>query len=1409
MSTPLPGVIATTKQLLLDPGHRLLWIPLICCWQPGFVRLLEETAATLCGVGSQFCGSGLVATAVGPLTSSGISYRHFDFDSQVTADRGGLPVTDSDWPNDSFCNNSFDSHSRAQTTTKKRGVGSLNLTGRGSDINTIAVNLGGVGAQTDRPNTGAIDFALDTGVGLKFWGGFTTEILPRGVGFLHQTGRDLFCVGLEETAATLCGVGSQFCGSGLVATAVGTLIYSDISHRHFDFDSQVTADRGGLPVTDSDWPTDSFCNNFFDSHCLTQTTTQKLGVGSLNLTGRGSDINPFGVNLRGVGAQTDRPITGAIDFVLDTGFGLRFWGGFTTDILQRGVGSLHLTGRDHFYVGFAVLANLLNLLAIFQYLQNKRGGLPWLSHWPHFCTRIINFSVISIFTWTTSVRQWFFWATRFFSLLLAKLALEGNFVLWHWRNIAFYWHSSRHGFWTPHLSALTTIPFSRSGPKSRHCFATAIKRRGFSLLLVLLTITMMQNNWGEGCGPTMGATEVPPHAMNWFENGTKQHGQQPTMCSGTTRRLEAAHGKTKVEKRSIQRAYSRSLRLGFAWYKGKQYGPADFERMGCRKPVTALTNAPISHGLQHDWMLCNKHHPSKRRLNIWQWNCGGLSAPRLDEVKAWLTLNCIDLAILVETRMGFDAEWSDEKWHILHSGEGPNRGKGIMLLISKHLCAGHHIYWQNHISGRLVHLRLHLPTRPLDILACYQHTFQSTDGCRQAREHWWTQLDKVLQGIPNRNGLVLLGDFNCALPQSQGITGTSSFTWKNRAVTGKLHADHPRFLNILRNHALVVLNSWSRTLGPTYVHGDQASRLDFICVRQMWADQQAKSVQYLWHSPFLNQTEHGHVPILCNIARHWIPEHRRSCIQQVTLQQRQASRLAYLAQSPEWTEYTLHSQSCLANHLQMPIADVDQTFDHMHREMLDSFCRSFPAGHKARAEPAWQVALPTILSKWAHRRFFLQPRVTTTRSILHVWFHVTKFAKLKRLHQKQARRIRRMQFAEVVETAAQAAAHHDTHKLFQVINRYAPKQPRKQIQIRNHEGHMATPHESAAIINKFVADTWHGPDQLHLHFDGPPGVPFSVSQLERALMLIPGTKATARPFAPGVVWRQHASFLAPILHARLTEWWSQQPPIIPSCWRHGWLFLIPKPLKPPVSPANLRPLALQEPVGKAVIGLLIHLAMLEAKTHLIRYPIWAYLEHRSTLQAIRRVILHCETVRNQVKMFRSTPHNRTLQRPCNGFYGGAQIFLDLQRAFDCVDRVKLFSKMHLLGISSSIIQILAHWHENMAYIVQHDTAESSIPVGRGVRQGCKAAPGLWCSFLVIFFHELQEHEQVTLDWIQNHITIYADDCHIGACFNCLDDFFLFHQIVGLVFQTLHHMDMQINPGKSVAILNCAVYRAEL
>ena len=1129
----------------------------------------------------------------------------------------------------------------------------------------------------------------------------------------------------------------------------------------------------------------------------TLTASAHCGVGSQPLTGLAEFSNlhecevfhhcsfniyiqPF-TALRGVGSQQ---LTGLADLPIryHTGdFHTSFWIFTNRDTdgssALCGVGSQQLTGL----ADLPSCAHILDLLDL------------WLRQfYIQFSAALV--LAISIFTQQHD-------SLRVFATLLDKLALA-------WQSLNYFWQPSLgwlRSWNSPALSALGAwhdTQICRPGPKSRRGFASSVSSGLlFWLFLLLLLFGPWQNHWGEGCDSSMGVTEVPPTMIEMTSDGTKLHGQQPQMCDDAPKRLEAAavkrsKGLNQVTKRSLQRAYRRSLHQGVAWYRGKMYEPEDFVRMGCR-PMESPSSA-TDPGLSANWQRCNHKHSNRRRLNLWQWNSGGLSSSRLDEVKAWLVLNQVDLAVILETRWTFDSEWTDANWHIIHSGAGPGRGKGILLLISKQLCTPSQLYWQHHSSGILVHLRLSLTPRPLDVIACYQHTYAQGSKCLQDRSHIWTLLDTTLKGIPNRHNMVMLGDFNCSVEATTGVSGTSSFLWKSQQHHGFSHPDRARFLHILRNHALLVLNAWSSRLGPTYVHGEQSSRIDFFCVRHAYADGEAQRVRYLWGSPFLTQTEHGHVPMMCTLPRCWIPKYDMPKIQTVNMQQRQMSRDAYQNQTPAWRQFEQETLSQLSSLFSRVDLDADETIEDMHRQVMQTFCNWFPRMTCHRDPPAWLPALPTLLTKWEHRRQMRKMHPCTVSHIFLKWFHAARFAVLKRTHQRQARQIRKQRFLEVVNLAQSAAHRHDTHRLFHIINQHSPKQPKRKMQLRTQAGNMATPIECEAILNQFVMDTWHGPATNAVSFARPPGVPFSVSQLAQALALIPTTKAVAKHCGPGVIWRQHALFLAPLLHRKLQTWWQHNPPLIPSSWRHGWLFLIPKPGRPPVTPHNLRPLALQEPVGKAVAGLLIHLAMREAHSNMILFPIWAYMEHRSTLDAIRRVSLHCAEVRLLVRSQRSTPHSRAARTPRYRLYGGMQISLDLRRAFDMVDRRKLFQKLSLLNISESLISLLSTWHEHSLYFVQHDSGDCPIQVGRGVRQGCKAAPGLWNCFVVIYLHELMA--TLPFDWIQRHLTLYADDFHIGSTFTCLADFQYLQFALGVMLSLLKSMDMQLNPDKSVVIL---------
>ena len=451
------------------------------------------------------------------------------------------------------------------------------------------------------------------------------------------------------------------------------------------------------------------------------------------------------------------------------------------------------------------------------------------------------------------------------------------------------------------LSTAVTDPdkSGKSGPNSRRRIAVS-KPGGFHFLLWTLVI-MSHSYRGEGWSPPMGTPEVRPWTSHVPEDWTKQHGQQPTMSFGSSDRLETNVKEKKIRqvvKRSMNRAFTRAQEQGFAWYRGRCYSATALANMGCKS-----TSRPTAATQSQDLARCNQIHAPKRRLTTWQWNCGGLSSAKLDELKAWLFIQKVDLAVIVETRWCYDGEWQDPHWHCLHSGEGAHRGKGILILISKRLGPASQLKWQFHASGRLVHLRLNCNPRPIDILACYQHTFNRTTTCLKARDTWWTLLNNVLHSLPHRHNLIMLGDFNCSLSEQTNAVGSPTFVWRQRRIFGTYHSDHSRFLQILRQHDLIALNAGSAALGPTFVHGDCASRLDYICVRRMFADQEARRVQYLWNSPFIEQTFFGHTPILCSIARHWIPTYDMHRFQKITAQQREHSRQAFLTQTPAWRSF--------------------------------------------------------------------------------------------------------------------------------------------------------------------------------------------------------------------------------------------------------------------------------------------------------------------------------------------------------------------------------------------------------------------------------------------------------------------------------------------------------------------------
>ena len=378
----------------------------------------------------------------------------------------------------------------------------------------------------------------------------------------------------------------------------------------------------------------------------------------------------------------------------------------------------------------------------------------------------------------------------------------------------------------------------KPGPKSRR------QTWVFQLLCVsVIAMTSQHQSVGhefgrsEGNIPAMGDVET-----SWWTDvfsslpDVKPHGTQPQMCGSTKTALPTCKN-SKVVKRSLYRAQRRAHTQGFAWYRGQCMTPLDFLQMGM-PPVPQHTPQQRD----QDLTRCNAKQRPRSRLTCLTWNCGGLSSHRLDELKHWLMLQHVQIAVITETRWSFQAEWSDTNWHHLHSADTACRGSGVLVMVSSKLCNAPDIRWTDPIPGRLIHVRLQMPTRNIDIVGCYQHVYSGSKRSMPLRESFWKSLELILQQLPARNTVTLLGDMNCSLPASSGVSGTSFFRWQGRPKQGPQHPDSGRFLSILHQFGIVALNTWDGSQCPTFAQNGAASRIDYICTRAQHADGQARTV---------------------------------------------------------------------------------------------------------------------------------------------------------------------------------------------------------------------------------------------------------------------------------------------------------------------------------------------------------------------------------------------------------------------------------------------------------------------------------------------------------------------------------------------------------------------------------------
>ena len=288
-------------------------------------------------------------------------------------------------------------------------------------------------------------------------------------------------------------------------------------------------------------------------------------------------------------------------------------------------------------------------------------------------------------------------------------------------------------------------------------------------------------------------------------------------------------------------------------------------------------------------------------------------------------------------------------------------------------------------------------------------------------------------------------------------------------------------------------------------------------------------------------------------------------------------------------------------------------------------------------------------------------------------------------------------------------------------------------------------------------------------------------------------KAVPKHMAPSATWKLCAEALGDVFSAALRGHFKQAD------WKNSYVVWIPKPNKPPINVASLRPIGLTSPASKALAGCLRAPLLSHLEPLIQVVPQFAYAKHRGTADAIAKAHSHFHQVDSRLQQTKANRFQQQAGLRSRQCAGGLSISLDLSRAFDGVTRSHIYQAMQANQVPQDVITIVQQLHKDAQYKFQVGDIKGSTVSTNGIKQGCVIAPYLWNFFTLAFLTLLQQQRSL-LEWIQRVLSLFTDDVWGAWLITSKTDFELAIQDVSLILATLESLCMTVNYSKTAILL---------
>ena len=212
-------------------------------------------------------------------------------------------------------------------------------------------------------------------------------------------------------------------------------------------------------------------------------------------------------------------------------------------------------------------------------------------------------------------------------------------------------------------------------------------------------------------------------------------------------------------------------------------------------------------------------------------------------------------------------------------------------------------------------------------------------------------------------------------------------------------------------------------------------------------------------------------------------------------------------------------------------------------------------------------------------------------------------------------------------------------------------------------------------------------------------------------------------------------------------------------------------------------------------------ARLQSKVaaYLIDVPQWAYLQSRSTGDALLAVCAHLNQVRSLLSDHSSSLPCRFQGKQQPKMLGSISISLDIKKAFDSLSHAFLQDAMREAMFDDCEIQTVLFLHCQACLKVGKPEHNSKVFLGTGVRQGCSLSPLLWALATGRFFRLYQQaltQQQLPL----GSTALFADDVFGSWIYRTPAAFKQAVRAIGVLVRTLQKIGLELSLDKTVILL---------